>query len=99
MRLLEGDDTGEFRLTKYLPNDATPEIPPYAILSYTWGDEEVLFKDLVDGTDKEKKESYAKIQFCGDQARRDGLKYFWVDICYIDKSNAPELQYVFNSMF
>ncbi|KAK0725155.1 NACHT domain-containing protein [Lasiosphaeris hirsuta] len=48
MRLLERGDTGEFHLTKHLPNDA---IPPYAILSHTWReDEEVLFKDLADDT-------------------------------------------------
>ncbi|KAK0744691.1 hypothetical protein B0T21DRAFT_380877 [Apiosordaria backusii] len=98
MRLLERSDTGEFRLTKHLPNDAIPEIPPYAILSHTWGDEEVLFKDLEDSTAK-KKAGYAKIQFCGDQAKRDGLKYFWVDTCCIDKSDAAELQHALNSIF
>jgi hypothetical protein len=98
MRLLERDDTGEFRLTKHLPNDTIPEIPPYPILSHTWGDEEVLFKDLVDGNPK-KKAGYAKIQFCGDQAWRDGLKYFCVDTCCIDKSDAAELQHALNSMF
>jgi hypothetical protein len=94
MRLLERDNTGEFHLTKHLP----PEIPPYAILSHTWGDEEVLFKDLGDGTAKNKG-GYAKIQFCGDQAERDGLRFFWVDTCYIDKSDITELQHVLNSMF
>ncbi|PVH70364.1 hypothetical protein DL98DRAFT_554076 [Cadophora sp. DSE1049] len=34
------------------------------------------------------KAGYGKIQFCGEQARRDGLQYFWVDTCCIDKSNA-----------
>ncbi|GAB1312028.1 Beta transducin-like protein HET-E2C [Madurella fahalii] len=96
MRLLERDDTGQFYLTKPLPDDAI--IPPYAILSHTWGDEEVLFRDLVDGTAK-KKAGYAKIQFCGDQAWRDGLKYFWIDTCCIDKSDAAELQHALHSMF
>lgn len=94
MRLLERDNTGEFRLTKH----AIPDIPPYAILSHTWGDEEVLFKDLEDNT-AENKGGYAKIRFCGDQAERDGLKYFWVDTCCIDKSDAAELQHALNSMF
>jgi len=98
MRLLERDDMGEFRLTEDLPNIATPEIPPYAILSHTWGDEEVLFKDLEDGTAKNKA-GYVKIRFCGDQAGRDGLKFFWVDTCCIDKSDAAELQHALNSMF
>ncbi|GAB1311808.1 hypothetical protein MFIFM68171_02018 [Madurella fahalii] len=98
MRLLERDDTGEFRLMKDLPNDAIPEVPPYAILSHTWGDEEVLFKDLADGTAKNKA-GYAKIRFCGDQAWLDGLKYFWVDTCCIDRSDSAELQHALNSMF
>src|SRR6187549_15027 len=98
MRLLKRDDTGGFRLTKLLPNDTTSEIPPYAILSHTWGDEEVLFKDLADGTAKNKG-GYAKIQFCGDQAERGGLRFFWVDTCCIDKSDNAELQHALNSMF
>ncbi|KAM7208841.1 truncated HET-R, partial [Rhypophila decipiens] len=100
MWLLERDPTGEFRLTKHPPNDEIPEIPPYAILSHTWGDEEVLFTDLAGGTAKNKnKAGYAKIQFCGEQAERDGLRYFWVDTCCIDKSDAGELQHALNSMF
>ena len=61
MRLLERDDTGEFHLSKHPANDTSSEIPPYAILSHTWGDEEVLFRDLVNGTAKKKKEGYIKI--------------------------------------
>ena len=101
MRLLERNNSGGFRLTKPLPNDAIPEIPPYAILSHTWGDEEVLFGDLADGTAKNKS-GYAKIQFCGAQAERDGLRFFWVDTCCIDKSDKAdkaELQHALNSMF
>jgi hypothetical protein len=95
MRLLERDDTGGVRLTEDLPNN---KIPPYAILSHTWGPEEVLFRGMTDGTGKNKA-SYAKIRFCGDQAWRDGLKFFWVDTCCIDKSDSAELQHALNSMF
>ncbi|KAK3953026.1 hypothetical protein QBC32DRAFT_128536, partial [Pseudoneurospora amorphoporcata] len=95
MRLLERNDTGGIRLTENLPNN---KIPPYAILSHTWGPEEVLFRDMTDGTGKNKA-SYAKIRFCGDQAWRDGLKFFWVDTCCIDKSDSAELQHALNSMF
>jgi hypothetical protein len=56
------------------------------------------FKDLMDGTGKSKA-GYSKIQFCGEQARRDGLQYFWVDTCCIDKSNSTELAEAINSMF
>ncbi|KAK4457312.1 hypothetical protein QBC42DRAFT_188893, partial [Cladorrhinum samala] len=42
---------------------------------------------------------YAKIRFCGDQAKHDGLKCFWVDTCCINKSDGAELQNALNSMF
>ncbi|TVY12610.1 Vegetative incompatibility protein HET-E-1, partial [Lachnellula arida] len=96
MRLLECKIDGEFTLTR----DIIHDIPHYAILSHTWGadTEEVTFKDLTDGIGKDKT-GYSKIQFCGEQARRDGLQYFWVDTCCIDKSNNTELAEAINSMF
>jgi len=94
MRLLERNDAGEIRLTDYLLAD----LPPYAILSHTWGNEEITFKDLADGPDK-RKAGYRKIQFCADQAWRDGLRFCWVDTCCIDKSSSAELQEAINSMF
>ncbi len=98
MRLLQRSNTGEFSLTKDFVGDDT--IPPYAILSHTWGadTEEVTFEDLTDGTGKDKP-GYEKIRFCGEQARRDGLQYFWVDTCCIDKANDTELSQAINSMF
>jgi hypothetical protein len=97
MRLLERSDAGEFGLTEYFVND--DEIPPYAILSHTWvAGEEVVYEELKDGAGKGKS-GYHKIRFCGEQARRDGLQYFWVDTCCIDKSNNNELSEAVNSMF
>jgi hypothetical protein len=29
------------------------------------------------------KKGYKKIKFCGNQAQKDGLQYFWVDSCCI----------------
>ena len=96
MRLLERKNDDEFTFTK----DIIDNIPRYAILSHTWGadTEEVTFRDLTDGTGKEKT-GYSKIRFCGEQARHDGLRYFWVDTCCIDKSNNTELAEAINSMF
>src|SRR3569833_208308 len=95
MRLLEYTD-GRFVLTKELVRD----LPQYAILSHTWGPdtEEVTFRDLVEDTGKDKI-GYKKIEFCGKQTKRDGLRYFWVDTCCIDKSNNHELTTAINSMF
>ncbi|KAH8650313.1 hypothetical protein BGZ60DRAFT_473956 [Tricladium varicosporioides] len=97
MRLLKYNNDGEFSLTKDFVGD---KIPGYAILSHTWGadTEEVTYRELIDGTGKNKV-GYEKIRFCGEQARLDGLQYFWVDTCCIDKSNAVELQEAINSMF
>jgi hypothetical protein len=95
MRLLRRASNGDLRLTEDL-NSGT--LPQYAILSHTWGTEEVTFKDMVDGTGKHKS-GYAKISFCAEQARKDGLDFFWVDTCCIDKSTSDELQASLNSMF
>ena len=98
MRLLEYNSAGQFSLTKDFVDD--DEIPPYAILSHTWGAdaEEVTFKDLTDSTGADKL-GYEKIRFCAEQARRDKLLYFWVDTCCIDKSNNNELSEAINTMF
>jgi hypothetical protein len=96
MRLLSLTDTGEFTWYEFVGH----QIPPYAILSYTWGADynEVTFKDLEKGTGKNKT-GYAKVHFCSKQAIQDGLQYFWVDICCIDKLNNTELLEAINSMF
>jgi hypothetical protein len=96
MRLLSYNSDGEFILTEHFDDD----IPGYAILSHTWGTdaEEPTFKNLMEGSGRGKA-GYNKINFCGEQARRDGLRYFWVDTCCIDKTNSTELAEAINSMF
>jgi hypothetical protein len=83
-----------------LTDDLLDDIPPYAILSHTWGadHEEVTFEALCDGSGKSKA-GYTKIQFCEQQARKDNLEYFWVDTCCINKANHAELSEALNSMF
>jgi hypothetical protein len=76
MRLLRWNDAGELSFTKDLIGD--DPIPPFAYLSHTWGDEEVAYEDVLQGTGKDK-HGYAKIRFCGEQAIKDGLEYFWID--------------------
>jgi hypothetical protein len=94
MRLLEIKGPGEFSLVQV----ATHNTLSYAILSHTWTGQEVTYQDLISGTG-ENKSGYDKIKFCGEQASKDGLKYFWVDTCCIDKSNSAELSTAINSMF
>ncbi|KAI1332917.1 vegetative incompatibility protein HET-E-1 [Xylariaceae sp. FL0255] len=93
MRLLQLVD-GKVTITKELRS-----VPPYAILSHTWEEEqEVTFRDISTGAGKEKR-GYQKILLCGQQARHDGLTYFWVDTCCIDKDSSAELSEAINSMF
>ena len=96
MRLLSSNADGSFSLTFFTRKN----IPRYAILSHTWeaDDQEVTFHDLMNHLGSSKK-AYRKFQFCAEQAKRDGLRYFWIDSCCIDKSNSTELQEAINSMF
>ncbi|KAH8632655.1 HET-domain-containing protein [Alternaria alternata] len=96
MRLLQRQGNDSFQLVYRVDE----QIPPYAILSHTWGSEEdeVTFKDVVDGTYKKRK-GYRKLQFCAKQAAEDGLDFFWIDTCCIDKSSSAELQEAIGCMF
>ena len=97
IRLLQCDDHGNLRLTEHPDDD---HVPPYAILSHTWGrdSEEVTFDDVLNDTGHGKV-GREKIDFCADQAKSHGLAYFWVDTCCINKENKAELTTAINSMF
>jgi len=96
MRLVKIEDGESFSLVEFIGNNT----PPYAILSHTWGPDgdEVSFRDLVNHTGNDKS-GYTKIEFCARRASADGLQYFWVDTCCIDKSSSAELTEAINSMF
>ena len=94
MRLLTWNSQNELVLTDN--GDKSPL--PYAILSHTWGPEheEVTFAD-VQNRQGQSKAGYAKVLFCGQQARIDKIEHFWMDTCCIDKPN--ELSEAITSMF
>jgi Heterokaryon incompatibility protein (HET) len=97
MRLLVPKPNGGFTFRDCTGNN----VPAYAILSHTWAInnvEEVSFQDIEAGVGQSKA-GYKKIQFCAKQAAEDGLQYFWVDTCCIDKRNFTELSGAINSMF
>jgi hypothetical protein len=96
MRLLQREDNDRYSLAEF----HSPQIPPYAILSHRWGPdyEEVTYKDLIEGANKSKV-GYEKLHFCAKQTAKDGLQYFWIDTCCIDKSSSAELSEAINSMF
>jgi hypothetical protein len=76
MRLLSLSRHGDLAWEEF----SQDKIPPYAILSHTWGTEEVSFLDVISGNGRNRA-GYRKIVFCGEQADRDCLRYFWVDTC------------------
>ena len=96
MRLLQLKDDDTFSLVEYFGKD----LPPYAILSHTWGadHDEVALKDLIEGNGTDR-DGYRKLLFCGKQAAKDNLKFFWVDTVCIDRTSSAELQEALNSMF
>ncbi|KAK7445739.1 hypothetical protein VKT23_014734 [Stygiomarasmius scandens] len=78
--------------------------PPYAILSHTWGDDEVLFQDVMNGArrDAKKREGgvgWQKMEASRRFAREHGFEYIWNDTCCIDKESSAELTESINSMY
>ncbi|PPQ96432.1 hypothetical protein CVT26_005064 [Gymnopilus dilepis] len=92
MRLLQVDTLSFKEIPK--PDDEHC----YAILSHTWGDQEVSFQEFSVGNCADKA-GYMKIKQCCEQAKLDGLEYVWVDTCCIDKTSSSELSEAINSMY
>jgi hypothetical protein len=75
------------------------DVPSYAILSHTWGKDEVLFNDIDKQKDYQAKAGFNKIRGCAEQALKEKINYIWVDTCCIDKSSSAELTEAINSMY
>ncbi|KLU91491.1 hypothetical protein MAPG_10009 [Magnaporthiopsis poae ATCC 64411] len=78
--------------------------PQYAILSHTWGVDEVTFADFSNPSRRarrarQRKSGWAKIAGVCKQALKDKYDYVWVDTCCIDKSSSTELSEAINSMY
>jgi len=74
-------------------------MPKNAILSHVWGKEEVTFERIGNLPKARRTLSFEKVRLSCVQTKRDGLRYVWVDTCYIDKSSSSELSEAINSMF
>ena len=70
----------------------------YAILSHTWGEEEVSFHQYSTPTARSVA-GYHKIEHSCALASRSGFRYLWIDTCCIDKSSSAELSEAINSMY
>ncbi|KFY36020.1 hypothetical protein V494_05380 [Pseudogymnoascus sp. VKM F-4513 (FW-928)] len=82
--------------TKKLEEFIGKNIPEYAILSHTWGENEATFKDI-------KRNGYTsgstKIDGTCTEAQAMGLEYIWIDTFCIDKRSSSELQEAIGSMW
>jgi hypothetical protein len=85
-------------------------LPRYAILSHTWGEDEISLQEYRKVTnhfgsnDPEilaatTKAGYEKIRNCTALAASQNIRYAWVDTCCIDKTSSAELSEAINSMF
>jgi hypothetical protein len=89
-------DTTSLALTAFF-DDNTPH---YAILSHTWGPEEVSFQDIQGPHEAiANRAGYRKIKGFCSTASEARFEWGWVDICCIDKTNNAELSEAINSMY
>ncbi|KAF2664299.1 HET-domain-containing protein [Microthyrium microscopicum] len=84
MRLLH---TTNLRVQEFVDAD----IPSYAILSHTWGEEE--------SGSFSKRKSFPKLQGACQRAVQDSLEWIWIDTCTIDKTSSADLSEAINSMY
>ncbi|KAF5348000.1 hypothetical protein D9758_009999 [Tetrapyrgos nigripes] len=98
MRLLRTTPTST-PSTYIVDSFSNKDIPPYAILSHTWGDGEITLADLDSPPDLVNKSGYRKLESSCKIAHDSGFTYIWIDTCCIDKSSSAELSEVLNSMY
>ncbi|KAK7439826.1 hypothetical protein VKT23_017397 [Stygiomarasmius scandens] len=92
-------DTQTLTLVEFSKDDV---IPPYAILSHTWCEGEVVyeqFKAPQQNGQLKLKSGYKKIRAACQQARQDGLCYIWIDTCCIIQGNHDDVSANITSMF
>lgn len=82
-----------------IPEDATP---PYAILSHTWGADEVSLQDMDSlraENGKTDRQGFKKVVDAANLAASHGYRWIWIDTCCIDKTSSAELSEAINSMY
>ncbi|GAP82993.2 putative HET domain-containing protein [Rosellinia necatrix] len=108
MRLLKTDKLDRLELVDVVESVT----PTYAILSHTWGDEEVTLQELQSlsrgrwsraisqsASAIQAKQGFAKIRNAAALAAKNGYHYIWIDTCCIDKTSSAELSEAVNSMY
>ncbi|KAK5734988.1 hypothetical protein LTR17_008477 [Elasticomyces elasticus] len=81
-------------------------LPPYAILSHRWEEDEVLFADWIHvhywraTVPSKRPNGWRKLlSFCGVARDEHDMVYGWADTVAIDKSSSAELTQAINSMY
>jgi hypothetical protein len=86
------------------------DIPKYAILSHTWGKEEISLQEMQRVMDPElandrktravkEKQGFIKVLRFVELAASECIPYAWADTCCIDKTSSAELTESINSMY
>ncbi|KAI0423795.1 hypothetical protein F5Y09DRAFT_326375, partial [Xylaria sp. FL1042] len=57
------------------------DVPTYAILSHTWGEEEILLEDIRHIEQAKTKRGFEKVHRACQLAKSQGYKYIWIDTC------------------
>ncbi|KAK7402390.1 hypothetical protein QQX98_011855 [Neonectria punicea] len=91
--------------TKTLELENVGDNPPdYAILSHTWGQDEVLYDDVrsperLQEVRWKNSAGYRKVARTCETALKQGFSHVWIDTCCIDKSSSAEVSEAINCMF
>ncbi|KAK7462408.1 hypothetical protein VKT23_008007 [Stygiomarasmius scandens] len=75
------------------------DVPPYAILSHTWQEEEVTFQDIQRLWVARRRGGWLKVKNACAYAQKYEFEWIWIDSCCIDKSSSAELSEAINSMY
>lgn len=79
--------------------DFLTDIPKYAILSHTWGNQEVTFQDIQNLEVAKRKAGFSKVYKACERACNYSFEWIWIDSCCINKESSAELSEAINSMY
>lgn len=86
--------------TYLLLDHSVGQVPPFAILSHRWGDDEVSYRDYVKRRVTQGNGFQKIIGFCDfAKSQPEAHQWVWVDSCCIDKRSSSELTEAINSMY
>ena len=99
LHITAGTNTDEL-LEIILCESLRTDIPPYAILSHRWREDEVFYADMAgpNHSNARQKSGYSNRDTICRIALREGFRYVLSDTCCINKTSSAELLEAINSM-